>query len=328
VLAVDSYAECAATREEYDQISSFISSNPPSTQDLIELFAQNTNLTLAAATHAVELVLTSSEGCSGEGAQGPSLLRRLRSNVVPFVPQISMSQSSSSGATSRATSPLPVSGLADYLALPTVYHKLMFMCWPDSNTDMTYTGVCHINQELYQSLKTSSVGRDNPTFDISTSTDISRCSGEACKKAATAVLDYQELLHSITQLRLDTIHVMTGASSTVPAMEQSKWYFQRSCDAVDSIVSKVEQVVSDLPDVVAALHRTRPQLAAFCVSPARRLDSSASRAARVLGEDRALANSDIWASNEGVTEKACVDSAQISSSTESAAAGALLPGSS
>ena len=64
----------------------------------------------------------------------------------------------------------------------------------------------------------------NPIFDIGTSTDIASCSGDACKAAAKAVMDYQRMLGHVTAMRWGTSIVAQGIAAHRSTTEYTVQY--------------------------------------------------------------------------------------------------------
>jgi len=168
-----------------------------------------------------------------------------------------------------------------FLAIPTVYHKLAPTCQALTHSRLqliangwgrmvNYTGVClGDNGDVYMDCLESSVRNAVPIVDLATSTDIAKCSGEACKAAARAVVAYQSMLGPITPMRLDALQIAQGTANAAPVLDQRTWTFQRSCDAVENILTRAEYVLKVLPDVIEGLRSSAPQLEASCIAPAR-----------------------------------------------------------
>ena len=124
-------------------------------RDLLRVFGENTNATLAAATQAAEAVLTR-EGCvdphtdttDWHTAKAIGAELHASSALLPrrAATSVAAARSNSTGlldstapagkdddddgvALATGTGNIALAA-ADYLALPTVYHKLMLMCVP------------------------------------------------------------------------------------------------------------------------------------------------------------------------------------------------------
>jgi hypothetical protein len=288
--------DCSISDAAFDRMA-FLSSNPPSALDAITIFEQNTWLTVLASISAARQVL-SVDGCMDmktravDMSTSATILSSLENTVTKFTTIGEMPSTGDTAPTAQT----------DYLGLPTVYHKLMMMCVADSEVsdgDM-YTGVCRgeggaLLQGYFANGGASSSADVNPTFDIVTAADIDQCHGEACKSAALAILDYQDLLGSVTVLRWEAVRVASGVTPALPEYDQDSWTFQRSCSAMQSIVDNVADVSSRLPKVVEGLRSASPQMVVSCVSPMRN-KSSLTRAAVILGAARAKNNTDLWES--------------------------------
>ena len=111
-----------------------------------------------------------------------------------------------------------------------------------------------------------------------------------------ASLASQELLGTITVLRWDAIQVNNGATRPGPPslMEQEFWYFQRSCPAIEAVVSNLQKVQAGLPSVVADLRTHAMHLSPACVSPERSDFGQNAGAVAVLGEHKVAHNAAIW----------------------------------
>ena len=114
-----------------------------------------------------------------------------------------------------------------------------------------------------------SIGEDNPVFDITTSTDIAKCSGEACVAAAKAVLAYQRMLGPLTKMRWDLIQVVFGFVPAMPILKSTSWVRQRSCAAFTNIVNNAAEVQAQLPAVLDGMRASTDQLTLACIAPDR-----------------------------------------------------------
>lgn len=258
----------------------FLTTDPPAPIDLITIFEQNTQLTVISGLTAVRDVLKT--GKCVDSATGMAD-NAVSTTILEEVGNLDSNES--------------MSGSQHYLALPTVYHKLMLMCHGDDKGLFNNSGVCRGPHGALIPGYTGFTGvppNDNPVFDLVTAADITKCGGEPCKAAARAVLAYQVLLADVTVLRIDTGFVVTGTPPAEPTYEQEKWTWQRSCDAMHSIVDKATTVTRRLPEVVSDLRAAAPQLAAACVVPSRDMDDIQTRAAAIIGQKRAAINRQVW----------------------------------
>ena len=253
------------------ELMKFVKHNPPDASDLIAIFAGNTRLTLAAAAEAVRTVLDDESGTCLDSASGladAEASARIRSKLkATGLPQSVLGTNTSTRVSAKSV----------YLAIPTVYHKLAAMCYPRNTTMLPLSGepmevsdVCvDTKGDISQGCMVMASSTDlNPIFDLVTSTSLARCSGDACKTAARAVLSYQQLLSAITPMRLDTVQVAQGtAPGKSHLMGQSTWVFQRNCAALEKIVDRAQHIQATLPAVLSALREAAPQLEVTCVVP-------------------------------------------------------------
>ena len=91
----------------------------------------------------------------------------------------------------------------------------MLQCFPSGDTN--YSNMCR-DESGSPVWSVGGVADENPVFDLITAADVSQCGGAACRAAARAILDYQELLNTITPLRWDLIRANNGATPTLPIM--------------------------------------------------------------------------------------------------------------
>jgi len=197
------------------------------------------------------------------------------------------------------------------LGFPSVYHKMQMMCYPVANEnnpleraaalDLGAPGNVALANHVFGAEQVSQCltkdGKYVPgitvagfVFDIGTSTSVQHCSGEPCRKAAQAMIDYQSFLGTVTSFKWDALRVITGATKTLPIYDSTAWTFQRSCPALRNIVDKVVEAQSKLPQLVTQMRAAAPQLNGVCIAPAR--DSITPGIASVIGKDRALKNRD------------------------------------
>jgi hypothetical protein len=150
--------------------------------------------------------------------------------------------------------------------------------YPCVDAELSYSQTCHSE---------SASAAPNPVFDLVTSTDLSKCSGAACREAARAVTAYQTFLGPLTSMRLDTVDAAQGNVRTIdgPLMDQDYWTFQRSCAAMENIVDTSITMMEELPHLVARLRAAAPQLQASCVAPGRDWPDNGPEFAPIAGED-------------------------------------------
>jgi len=287
--------DCSFSDEAFARMP-FLSSNPPSADDLITVFEQNTWLTINAAAGAVKGVLGNESemgGCLDPATRAVGVDTHLSATILADLNAQGIQPMDGGGDGTNGTR--YASPQASHLSLATVYHKLMLMCVSDA-TYLNYTGVCQIgNGSLFQTNVDHVITESNPVFDIVTAADIKLCAGAACRDAARAVLDYQELLGSLTVMRWDVIRVAGGAAEE-PEYNQSTYTLQRGCPALQAIVDNIKFISSALPAVVEGLRKASPQLEASCVSPGRS-KMSVGRATVLLGVGKAKANAELWEEN-------------------------------
>jgi len=183
-----------------------------------------------------------------------------------------------------------------FLALPTVYHKLMLMCLPDSTGT---TRMCTTDGGIATNGGVPTGCDPNPVFDIVTTASLASCRGEACRSAATAVLQYNELLNVVTPLRWDTIRISSGFAPLPDyIMNQGIWTLQRSCPALRNVVTNAAKVQAQLPAVMSSLQTAAPHLTAACIAGSRKFqtafDASSGSATRILGELKSRENAEKW----------------------------------
>jgi len=272
---------------------SFMESNPPSAADLLRIFRDNTNLTVATAIHVADTVLAH-EGCVDPRTNATDwrAAQVLREQLhATFAPHMGPDGVAANPFYTAWTGWGVPSSSADFLALPTVYHKLMLMCTLGANA----TSVCVNGNGNGGDVSTL---ESNPVFDIVTDTSLASCRGEACRHAAKAVLEYQELLNVITPLRLDTTRISSG-SAALPddPMTLGSWTLQRSCPALRNVVTNAATVQAQLPAVMSGLYAAEPHLQGACVGGMRFLDSTTEwggTATRILGSAKSKENADKW----------------------------------
>jgi len=272
---------CMFPEEEFKLIP-YVKHNPPDADDLITIFEGNTKVTITAGVEVAAKILRNGSMCTDRisGEWDPESSARIRAKLEAHgLPQSSYP----SAANTKVVSPRQT-----FLAIPTIYHKLALMCNPkesDSNTthvdvcvdeDLTYSQTCHSE---------SASASVNPIFDLVTSTDMSKCSGEACRQAARAVIAYQTFLGPLTSMRLDTVQVAQGMTMVSPLLDQDTWTFQRSCAALDNIVDTAISMTAELPAIVAGLRAAAPQLDASCIAPSREWPDNVPAFAPIAGED-------------------------------------------
>ena len=249
----------------YAEHLSYLRSNPPDESDLIMTIEGNTKLTISAAAHTVQATLDVDGTCLDSTTAQPDpiatarIAQKLRASGLPrsLFPQ---------SRTIATAHPM-------FTALPSVYHKLGSMCVALS---ANLSNVCvdsegNIEQTASGGVVWAGEVDMNPIMDLVTSTDIAKCSGEACKAAARAVVAYQAMLGHVTQMRWDMVQVAMGVSGSPsdPQMGGTTWTFQRSCAAFERIVDQAIYLTATLPTVVRGLRQVEPQLEAACVAPAR-----------------------------------------------------------
>jgi len=254
--------DCTFSEDSF-RLMSYIHNNPPDANDMISIIEGNTRVAISAATETVYNLL-STQQClnSVTGAADTMATARLLAKLN----KSSLPQSALPGNTKSA------SQRQSFLTVPTVYHKIAPTCVPvESKSNRTHTAVCYAddNGGVQMNCAESSAGNPTPIFDLSTSTDLSACSGEPCKAAAKAVGAYQEMLDPITKMRWNLIQIAQGSSEGVPLLDQDTWTFQRSCDAYNSIIEAGAHLLHELPTVIANLRQAAPQLSTSCVAPAR-----------------------------------------------------------
>ena len=265
----------------------FVRSNPPDLLDAITILEQNTHIALGLAATGARRVLVS-EGCLDE--RGEVQLSPQSERAAQLIAQIDASglllpPYARSGGRVRfsfaeegnvwegnSTFPLdPVgSDTIIMLSLPTVYHKLVSTCVINEDMEGGMPSMCEGAPQVEGTTHLhGSTGEDNPVFDITTSTDITKCSGEACKAAAKAVLDYQSMLGPLTRMRWDLIQVAFGTVPAMPVLSSTSWVRQRSCAAFTNIATNAAAVQAQLPAVLQGLRASTDQLSLACVAPRR-----------------------------------------------------------
>ena len=257
--------ECVFTDHTFE-MSPFIYNNPPNSDDLITIIQGNTLMTIAAAAEAVEVVVAEGSCVKSDGTADPvasaALRAKLNSSSLPM--RIYQNKESKASANYH------------FLSIPTVYHKAALMCLPGyriSAPNIANSMVCRNESGVTDQTCVGTSSKDaNPIFDLVTSTDIAKCSGAACKAAGQAVLKYQTMLGTITNMRLDTVYVAWGHSGDAPLMDQDTWTYQRSCSAIESMIDKAVELSDQLPSVIADLRTYAPQLDAACIAPPRNGD--------------------------------------------------------
>jgi len=265
-------SECVFTDHTFDMMP-FVYNNPPNSDDLITIIEGNTLMTVAAAAEAVKTVVLNSNCVDAAGASDPvathQIRAKLNSSLLP----------SSIFAGPEAVSGAKASANYHFLSIPTVYHKTALMCLPGyriSDPNVSNAAVCQEKTEPLADMDQTCVGTSskdaNPIFDLVTSTDIAKCSGEACRAAGQAVLAYQTLLGEITPMRLDTVYTAWGHSGASPLMDQTTWTYQRTCSAMDRMLDQAISVHEQLGGIIAGLRTAAPMLDAACIAPPRNGD--------------------------------------------------------
>lgn len=297
-------SDCALSTSDFDS-QLFLSANPPTPLDIIKVLDQNTRLTLEGVVHASR-VLLELDGCVDDATSARSNETRSTELLAQLV-KLSPAHALHNGTWASAA--------IDFLALPTVYHKLAMMCTkhdysgfhsetPNAST-APFSSMCELSSDgkLELTGKTANPVDHNPIFDLVASTDIHKCNGPACVNAVMAVYRYQEMLNSVTKMRWDAIRITSGASkrgSSTMLGEQPSWTFQRACPAFDSVVRLAIKVQALLPAVIRDLRAAAPQLSTSCVAPPRAMGPSLdfginiTLAAAVIGEERAARNANKW----------------------------------
>jgi len=314
----------------------WMTSNPPSANDLVHVFETNTQVAMALGAQAVQDVLEKEDGCvdPDTGKIDADTSAHILSDVKALdLPSMILGEWQQKHGLAEGQSFYDPAGGFVYgqLAISNVYHKLTFSCIPEvgvnSSLDRSFargsglydktTG--HVSAQNLAtlgmipgnkvpqrahcvsgdgSLKVSQNAGESPVFDLGPSADMRKCSGDACKKAATATLNYQAFLQTVTSFRFDLLLVGGGdTASEGNKYFQDDWTYQRSCPALRNIVDGVTKARKQLPTIVNDLIASSGALDALCVAPAR--DLVTPEAVSVLGEDRAGRNAATWGEGSG-----------------------------
>ena len=258
--AACTYGDNAAQR------MTFLKHASPDADDLITIINGNTKVALAAAAYAVQQTMAPAAGSQGTCLDADT-------------------GAADAAAAARIAAKLAATGLPDaarngtasthikWFAIPSVYHKLGITC-VGNGEDLSDVCVTSADGKLSMvpGLVDPAEADNSPIFDLGTSTDVTKCSGNACKAAARAVLQYQALLTKVTTMRGDMLHVTMGASSggfPAAVLDQTDWTFQRTCQAFENIVDRAQEIQAALPAVISALRAAAPQLDAQCIAPVR-----------------------------------------------------------
>jgi len=309
----------------------WMTSNPPAAVDLVHVFETNTQIAMLTAAQLVADVLGDEMGCvdseTGEPDQETtaSILADFQTTQLPGSMYEEMEDKW--GLQKGQTFFDPAGGfLYGQLGIPSVYHKLAFSCIPEvgvnSSLDRSFArahGLYNRKTGEVDAPSLNSLGMipgnsvpqrancilndgttmtptnagESPVFDIGPSTDISKCSGDKCRKAATATLNYQQFLGTLTSFRWETILAGGGGTKTEgDKFSQDTWTFQRTCSSMQQIVDGLKIAQTRLPSVVNELKASSSELDALCVAPAR--DFVTNEAVSVLGEAQASSNAATW----------------------------------
>lgn len=273
-------ATCSLSDDAFS-LMPYLKNNPPDAEDVVMMFEGNVKMTISGATGQVAHLL--SEICIDEnscvtnmcvdeitGEEDPVSSARIWAKLSASGLPYAIWPSNNSFVGRRA------SASQVFSAVPYAYHKLGPMCRPSSmHANNIHIGMCvsAMNEYSQRCAGESPAAGEEPIYDLLTSADLSKCSGAACKKAARAVISYQDLLTPLTGMRWDTVQMTQGTAPgqgvDAPLLDQSTWIFQRSCTAYESIVDKSIDILAKLPAVVSALREAAPQLEASCIAPPR-----------------------------------------------------------
>jgi len=280
---------CTIPEDRFRQLP-FLSANPPAPIDLVAIFEANTRHTMNAAVAAVRWVLESNSSIDCVNGSDAKLLTLLDAVGLPEV---------------DGAGEVPPYGIAFHL-FPTIYHKLMMMCYP-TGTSVEFGGVCEgLDGNLLFQDGSGRVDLDgNIVFDLVTAGG--SCTGQVCKKAARALINYHALLMAVTRLRTDMVRTTYGYPRTQPALDASTWTVDRSCKALSAIVDNAIVIRRGLPNVTAALRAASPQLATSCIAGDRYITTGTAFASRLLGGAAASANEVLWKSSSAQLDMCCAE---------------------